>query len=101
MRVGSVGLAAWSSSAHGAGLMVVPVLLGWPVVEVLPAASQLAALAVVATTVHVAAMVVVMATAALVVYQVVGLRILRRSWFNLDMVWAASLTMAGLVATFS
>jgi len=104
MRVGSVGLAAWSflmSSAHGAGLMVVPVLLGWPVAEVLPAASQLAALAVVATTVHVAAMLVVMASAALVVYQVVGLRILRRSWFNLDMVWAASLTGAGLVTMFS
>jgi len=61
----------------------------------------LAALAVVATTVHVAAMLVVMATAALVVYQVVGLRILRRSWLNLDMVWAASLTMAGLVTMFS
>ena len=36
MRVGSVSLAAWSflmSSAHGAGLMIVPVLLGWPVVH--------------------------------------------------------------------
>lgn len=104
MRVGSVGLAAWSflmSSAHGAGLMVVPVLLGWPVVEALPAASKLAALAVVATTVHVAAMFVVMAGAALVVYQVVGLRILRRSWFNLDLAWAASLAMAGLITMFS
>ena len=104
MRVGSVGLAAWSflmSSAHGAGLMVVPVLLGWPVVEGLPAANQLAARVVVSTTVHVAAMLVVMASAALVVYQVVGLRILRRSWFNLDLVWAASLAMAGLITLFS
>jgi len=104
MRVGSVGLAAWSflmSSAHGAGLMVVPVLLGWPVVEGLPAANQLAARVVVSTTVHVAAMLVVMASAALVVYQVVGLRILRRSWFNLDLVWAASLAMAGLITMFS
>lgn len=81
--------------------MVVPVLLGWPVVEGLPAASQLAALVVVATTVHVAAMLVVMASAALVVYQVVGLRVLRRSWFNLDLVWAASLAMAGLITMFS
>ena len=104
MRVGSMGLAAWSflmSSAHGAGLMVVPVLLGWPVAEGLPAVNQLAALVVVATTVHVAAMVVVMAGAALVVYQFVGLRILRRSWFNLDLVWAASLAMAGLITMFS
>jgi hypothetical protein len=104
MRVGSVGLAAWSflmSSAHGAGLMLVPVLLGWPVAEALPAANKLAALLVVATTVHVAAMAVVMAGAALVVYQFVGLRILRRSWFNLDLVWAASLAMAGLITVFS
>ena len=81
--------------------MLVPVLLGWPVAEALPAANRLAALVVVATTVHVAAMVVVMAGAALVVYQFVGLRILRRSWFNLDLVWAASLAMAGLVTLFS
>jgi hypothetical protein len=104
MRVGTVGLAAWSflmASAHGAGLMVVPVLLGWPVVEALPAASQMATLVLLSTTVHVAAMLLVMASAALVVYQVVGLRILRRSWFNLDLVWAASLAMAGLITMFS
>lgn len=104
MRVGIMGLAAWSflmASAHGAGLMVVPVLLGWPVVEALPALGQMAALVLLSTTVHVAAMLVVMATAALVVYQVVGLRILHRRWFNLDLVWAASLAMAGLITIFS
>src|SRR6266550_4059473 len=47
------------------------------------------------------ASVVVMASAALAVYQVVGLRILRRSWFNLDLVWAASLAAAGLITMFS
>jgi hypothetical protein len=46
-------------------------------------------------------MLIVMAVAALVVYQVVGLRILRRSWFNLDLVWAASLAGAGLTTMFS
>jgi hypothetical protein len=104
MRVGSVSLAAWSflmASAHGAGLMIVPVLLGWPVVQWLPAVNQMGALVLVSTMVHVTAMLIVMAVAALVVYQVVGLRILRRSWFNLDLVWAASLAGAGLITMFS
>src|SRR2546428_999191 len=97
MRVGAVGLAVWSflmSSAHGAGLMLVPVLLGWPVVDGLPTADRLGTLVLVSTTVHVTAMLLVMAGAALAVYQVVGLRILRRSWFNLDLAWAASLAAA-------
>jgi len=104
MRVGGVGLAAWSflmSSAHGAGLMLVPVLLGWPLVDGLPPADQWGTLVLVSTMVHVTAMLVVMAGAALIVYQVVGLRILRRSWFNLDLVWAASLAVAGLITMFS
>jgi hypothetical protein len=104
MRVGRVSLAAWSflmSSAHGAGLMIVPVLLGWPVVELLPAGGHQAALVLASTVVHVTAMLIVMGTAALVVYQVVGLRILRRTWFNLDLAWAASLVAAGLITMFS
>ena len=104
MRVGSVGLAVWSflmSSAHGAGLMLVPVLLGWPLVDGLPAADRLGTLVLVSTIVHVTAMLIVMGSAALVVYQVVGLRILRRGWFNLDLVWAASLATAGLITMFS
>ena len=104
MRVGSVSLAAWSflmASAHGAGLMIVPVLLGWPVVQWLPAVNQIGVLVLVSTMVHVTAMLIVMAVAALVVYQVVGLRILRRSWFNLDLVCAASLAGAGLTTMFS
>jgi hypothetical protein len=104
MRVGKVGLAAWSflmASAHGAGLMLVPVLLGWPLLDGLPTAGQRGTLLLVSTIVHVTAMLIVMATAALVVYHVVGLRILRRSWFNLDLVWAATLAAAGLITMFS
>jgi hypothetical protein len=104
MRVGRVSLAAWSflmSSAHGAGLMMVPVLLGRPVVELLPATGQRATLVLASTIVHVTSMLIVMASAALVVYQVVGVRILRRSWFNMDLVWAISLVAAGLITMFS
>ena len=81
--------------------MLVPVLLGWPLVDGLPTAGQWGTLVLVSTIVHVTAMLVVMASAALAVYQVVGLRILRRSWFNLDLVWAASLAAAGLITMFS
>jgi hypothetical protein len=71
------------------------------VVQWIPAANQMGALVLVSTIVHVTAMLIVMAGAALVVYQVVGLRILQRSWFNLDLVWAASLAAAGLITMFS
>src|SRR5439155_12383423 len=55
MRVGKGGLAAWSflmASAHGAGLMLVPVLLGWPLLDGLPTADQRGTLLLVSTIVH-------------------------------------------------
>ena len=81
--------------------MLVPVLLGWPLADGLPAVGQWGTLVLVSTTVHVTAMLLVMAGAALIVYQVVGLRILRRSWFNLDLAWAASLAAAGVITMFT
>ncbi len=36
-----------------------------------------------------------LAAVALVVYEKVGLAILRRAWFNLDRVWAVALVAAG------
>jgi hypothetical protein len=71
MPVGRVGLGVWSfvmSSAHGTGLMLVPILLGWPVVDRLPAGGQTGMLVVLSATVHVTAMLIVMASGALVVY---------------------------------
>jgi len=104
MRVGVAGLAAWSflmSSAHGAGLMVAPVLLGLPVSEQYGDLRQLGTTAALAATVHVAAMVSVMAVVAVVVYEKLGLGLLRRSWFNLDLAWSAVLLVAGMVTLFS
>jgi hypothetical protein len=34
---------------------------------------------------------------AVVVYEKVGLAILRKAWFNLDVVWAAALVITGVV----
>jgi hypothetical protein len=104
MRVGVLGLAAWSflmSSAHGAGLMVAPVLLGLPVGDQYGDLRQLGMTAALAASVHVAAMVTTMALVAVVVYEKLGLGLLRRSWFNLDLVWSAVLLVAGAATLFS
>ena len=47
--------------------------------------------------IHTAAMLAVMGTVALVVYEVVGVGFLRRGWVNVDRVWAGALVTAGTV----
>ena len=110
MRVHRSELTWWSflmSSAHGAGLMVAPVLLGVGATESAQAHAGHfhtnsgdtmgvtdAALAI---TVHVGAMVAVMAVVSLVVYQKLGLTFLRRAWLNSDQFWAGAFIVAGLV----
>jgi hypothetical protein len=108
MQVGFRDLTLWSflmASAHGAGLMVVPVLLGSPTVEaqsrmaghnhISPTASLLAGM--LATCVHTIAYLAVTGLVAWVVYRKLGLALLRRAWFNFDLVWAAALVATGLV----
>jgi hypothetical protein len=88
------------SSAHGAGLMVTPVLMGAGV----PAAGAHAGHShddlvstmsmgegLIAITVHVGAMLLVMGAIALLVYEKLGLTFLRRAWINSDQLWAAGL----------
>ncbi|MEV6636141.1 hypothetical protein AB0M54_35865 [Actinoplanes sp. NPDC051470] len=105
MRLSSAQLAGWSflmSSAHGAGLMLLPVLATTPMppsathashVMAAPAAGALTGLA--AAGVHTVAMIVVQGLCALIVYEFVGVGILRRAWFNVDRLWAAVLVAAG------
>jgi hypothetical protein len=109
MRVSDRELGMWSflmSTAHGAGLMIAPVILG------LQASSNshddMAMLsggpinvAAVGIAVHVLAMVAVMGAIAYVVYERVGLQILRRAWLNTDQVWAGAFVLAGLVTLTS
>ena len=90
------------SGAHGAGLMLLPVLATEPMpgghtghVMAAPAAGALTGLA--AAGVHTIAMIVVQATCALIVYEFVGVGILRRAWFNVDRLWAAVMVAAGAV----
>ena len=104
MRVGMGGLTMWSflmASAHGAGLMVVPVLLGMSISDTehahhaAPAAATTASAALVATGVHAVSYLAVTALVAVLVFEKLGVGILRRAWFNLDLIWAAALVASG------
>jgi len=103
MRAGMAGLALWSflmASAHGAGLMVIPVVL--PLcASAAPASDTTAATALpyalAALAVHTAAMLAAIAAVSLVVYNWIGVDFLRRGWINLDVIWVAALAACGLI----
>jgi len=100
MQVGFRDLTIWSflmASAHGAGLMVLPVALAGPHAHH-HAATQGAAGGVWATLIHTLGYFTVTAAVALLVYQKFGLAMLRRSWVNLDLIWAVALIVTGFVA---
>jgi len=100
MQVGFRDLTTWSflmASAHGAGLMVLPVVLPGPHAHH-HAASQGVAGGIWATLVHTLGYLTVTAAVALLVYQKLGLGMLRRSWINLDLIWAFALIVTGVVA---
>jgi hypothetical protein len=103
MRTGMVGLAIWSfamASAHGAGLMLVPLLLplggmAMPHAHAMPGSSLAITLAAVA--VHTLAMLAVTGVIAVAVYEWFGVAFLRRGWINLDRLWAWSLAATGAI----
>jgi hypothetical protein len=105
MRVGMVGLTVWSflmATAHGAGLMVVPVFVGMSMaggsehMHHLPgAAGADAGVALFATGLHALSYLAVTAVIALLVFEKLGVGILRRAWFNLDLIWAGALVATG------
>jgi len=100
MKLGRWQLAGWSflmSSAHGAGLMLLPVvMMSAPAHQ--HGVAHAAASGLLAGLVHTVAMVVTAGVVALVFYSVVGLGVLRRLWVNLDRVWAFALVGAGTAA---
>jgi hypothetical protein len=123
MRVGFRDLTLWSflmASAHGAGLMLVPIMLGWsqgndvqsaahsehlsnightghasPPQVAAAFASPLGWLA--AVGVHSAGHLLVAALIALLVYEKLGLALLSRAWFNLDLLWMIALMISGVI----
>ena len=104
MTTGLAGLGAWSflmAMAHGAGLMLIPLLAPLGVTEGAhahhqgdPAATVGQALAAVA--VHSLAMLATTAVVAVLVYDWVGVGVLRKGWVNLDLLWTAALVAVGV-----
>ncbi len=116
MRVGAGELALWSflmASAHGAGLMLVPVLLAQPMsamtytmtgaMPMPPHPLSLSTLTL-ATLIHTASMLAVAGILAILffeTYEQIGLKLLRHTWINFDLLWAVALLIAGVVALLS
>ena len=104
MRVSMSRLTVWSflmATAHGAGLMVVPVFMGMSMSPAgehthhLHAASVGTGAAVFATGLHAAGYLAVTAFVAVLVFEKLGVGILRRAWINLDLIWSAALIATG------
>ncbi len=109
MRVGGRDLFFWSflmASAHGAGLMLMPLLLGnrMPFMHHAMDAStrggvseMSVTVALLAVVVHTMAMLTIAAILALLcfeLYDKYGLTVLRRAWLNFDFLWALALLIA-------
>jgi len=109
MQVGFRDLTIWSflmATAHGAGLMVLPVLLHMSPVAY-AAGSHGAAphthaavmggtvINLLAVGVHTAGYLVVTGLIAWVVYEKLGLTLLRKAWLNLDLIWCIALVATG------
>jgi hypothetical protein len=113
MRVSAPELALWSflmATAHGAGLMLFPILIDLRANTTGMHHHHMAAMATSAYTrlaplqdaaivlVHTGAMLLVMGTIAFAVYEWIGLKILRSAWINLDALWAGALIAAGALS---
>ncbi|HZS18536.1 MAG TPA: hypothetical protein VFA51_11460 [Candidatus Udaeobacter sp.] len=118
MRVGFRDLTLWSfvmASAHGAGLMLIPLFLksghGPPATS--PMSSHVHSMSsfgfdnvssptllVGAIAVHTFGYLLVTASIALLVYEKLGVGLLRQAWFNIDLFWMLALMLAGLVILF-
>ena len=100
MRTGMAGLALWSflmATAHGAGLMLWPVLMPLCFPGGVPASGSEGPFvtALIGVGVHTLAMLSVTTAIAVAVYEWVGLAILRSAWINVDLIWTAALVIAG------
>lgn len=114
MRVNPRDLATWSflmATAHGAGLMLFPILMYMPAGGAGMSAMHHHHIAGIGThghlglmqgiavvLVHTGAMLIVMGTVAIAVYEWIGLQILRSAWINLETIWAVALIAAGVLS---
>jgi len=115
MRVGFGDLTVWSfimASAHGAGLMLVPFFLPSPAAGESHhhdghqmhawafANFSAPSLLIASVVVHTLGYLLATALVAIVVYEKLGVAILRRAWFNIDLVWMLALMITGVFILF-
>jgi hypothetical protein len=109
-RIKPTQLALWSfavATAHGAGLMLLPIYLGICAAGEQDAGHQAAAAlmrgnlgtAIAVSFVHATAMIVSGGIVAFAVHEWLGF--ISKSWFNLDVVWAQSLIFVGAIGLTS
>jgi len=110
MQVTPRQLTVWSflmATGHGAGLMVLPLVAGGRAggqagnhahhmtvasVALLPDSASL-----LATLLHTAGYLLVTGIVAVVVYEKLGLRLLRKAWINVDFFWSFALMITGAI----
>jgi hypothetical protein len=108
-RIRPTQLGLWSFAvaiAHGAGLMLVPIYLGLcraadPGKGHEAAGALIGAnlgMALLVSVVHSVAMIAAGGSLAWLVYRILGLKFVSRSWFNLDATWAVSLVLVGALS---
>ena len=100
IQTGLLGLGVWSflmATAHGAGLMLWPVLMPLCIAAASePDGAGPLVTALIGIGVHTLAMLVTTTVVAVAVYEWVGLEILRRAWINVDLVWTFALVADGV-----
>jgi len=112
MATGLTGIGVWSflmATAHGAGLMLIPVLMPMDHAHHRGSgehaghlvATDSFAMATLGVVVHTLAMLIVTGCIAILVYQSAGLDILKRRWINLDLAWTLALVGMGLWLLFA
>lgn len=107
MKTGLAGLTLWSflmATAHGAGLMLLPVVIplclsSSTMKDISPESSFATILT--AVGIHTTAMLVVTGTIAILVYEWIGVAILRSAWINLDLIWVLALIVTGAILLVS
>jgi hypothetical protein len=120
MRVGFGDLTLWSfvmASAHGAGLMLIPLFLKSPPKTLAPHAGAMTlhihpthgfefanfstpSLLTSSIAVHTLGYLLITGLVAILVYERLGVGILRRAWFNVDVFWMLALMITGLFILF-
>jgi len=104
MTVGAKDLTIWSfivSSAHGAGLMLLPFVLGASMAGTGNAhthAEHLGSTGLLAMALHTASYLTMAGAIAWLIYRKLGLRLLRTAWINVNVIWAIALIVTGVVS---